>query len=378
MAGYLEVFQLEREPFTMPAKGALVLGTPALARAHAELRRGLLAELPRLCVVAGAGMGKTSLARALPRMLGPLARVSLVSARRPWADCRRRAERHFGVSSMTAGPLSALRKTQRLVLVIDDADQLDEAALTELDRWLALHDGSGAPLLQCVLLANLDATTRREDDTPLLWWLDTLQTLQVELAPLPAGAVPDYIEKHLRKAGWTGEARLFEERAARRIHEHCAGNPRRIGELCRMLLTVAGEYGLTRVDAELVELAVERRRAPTLSPEAVERAEAVARERARRRRWSRVATGLALLMTLAFVAALWPRERRGDAPVSTPAASARSEPDATRRPPVRLGEPRRVPIVRHIRSADGSRPDTLIVPPGHPAHDADPTGTGEE
>jgi len=367
MGDYLEMFRLEREPFTQPERGALVLATPALADAHARIRRGLEADRSRICVQAGAGMGKTSLARALPRLLAGTARVSVVSGRRPWSDSTRRIARHLEVSALEPGPLATARKGGRLVMVIDDADRLDEAALATLDRWLSWHDGGGAPLLQCVLLADLDGATRRDDDTPLLWWLDTLHTLQLELAPLPASAVPGYIGKHLRKAGFRGDgATLFDPAAAHRIHQHCGGNPRRIGELCRMLLTVAGEYGMERVDLELVELALQRRPAPSLSEDAVARAEATARERSRRRGLMAATLVLAVVLSGSLVVATWPRATEPAEPAVAESPSTGAAPPV----PVRIGEPRRTPVVRHVRSADGSLRDELIVPPGHPAHRA--------
>ena len=49
---------------------------------------------------------------------------------------------------------------------------------------------------------------------PLVWWLDRIQTLQLEFAPLPRDGVASYIHEHLKRAGWRGK-RLFSDEAFR-------------------------------------------------------------------------------------------------------------------------------------------------------------------
>jgi len=75
---------------------------------------------------------------------------------------------------------------------------------------------------------------------------------------------------------------------------------------------------------------------------------------------------LAVVLSGSLVVATWPRATEPAEPAVAESPSTGAAPPV----PVRIGEPRRTPVVRHVRSADGSLRDELIVPPGHPAHRA--------
>ena len=64
MSAYLTFFELEQSPFEGTAQSQVVLGTRALRDAFGTIRSGLEEGASRICVSGGAGLGKTSLARA--------------------------------------------------------------------------------------------------------------------------------------------------------------------------------------------------------------------------------------------------------------------------------------------------------------------------
>ncbi len=253
MSAYLKFFALEQSPFEGTAQSQVVLGTRALRDAFGTIRTGLDEGASRICVSGSAGLGKTSLARALPKLLGDEARVATVpDAGVRWAQCRDGIARQWGLGAgrLSRAALVDARADGRLVLVIDQAERATEDFLDHLDVLLSYRTEADTPVVQSILLANL-ATREGESPAPLLWWLDRIQTLQLEFAPLPRDGVASYIAKHLRRAGWRGET-LFSEDAGFAIHGYAGGVPGEISALCEKLLVEAASRGRTDIDADFV------------------------------------------------------------------------------------------------------------------------------
>ena len=255
MSAYLKFFQLECSPFDTGPQSSVVLGTRALRDAYAQIEAGIREQAPRICVDGGAGLGKTSLARAMPKLLRDQARVVLLlNPALSWSTLRaaiiRQLDLEGGILSRTT-LLERRNDGQRLVVVIDAAEKISGESLEHLDILLAYRTDDDEQLIHCVLLANLEQA-RQMGDCPLLWWLDSLNTLQLEFAPIPVGGVRSYIVKHLKRAGWTG-GDLFNAEAARAIHRITGGVPRSVSELCERVLTEAAEQSIERIDAAFVE-----------------------------------------------------------------------------------------------------------------------------
>ena len=253
MSAYLKFFELEQSPFEGRAQSQVVLGTRALRDAFGTIRGGLDEGASRICVSGAAGLGKTSLARALPKLLGDEARVAnVLDAGVAWEACRDGIARQWGLGDgrLSRSALVEARADRRLVLVIDQAEHATEDFLDHLDVLLSYRTDHDAPVVQSILLANL-AAREGEAPAPLLWWLDRIQTLQLEFAPLPRSGVATYIAKHLRRAGWRGEA-LFSEEAGFAIHGYAGGVPGEISALCEKLLVEAASQGCTDIDADFV------------------------------------------------------------------------------------------------------------------------------
>jgi type II secretory pathway predicted ATPase ExeA len=255
MSAYLEFFELQHSPFDTGPRSSLVLGTQALRDAFARIEAGLEDDAPRLCVNGRSGLGKTSLARALPKLLHDRARVALLlNPSLPWSALRGSIVKQLDLEDgvLSRQTLVARRAAgQRLVLVIDAAERIGGEALEHLDILLGYRTDDDRQLVHCVLLANLDHA-REHGECPLLWWLDSLHTLQLEFAPIPVAGVRSYIVKHLKRAGWKG-GELFTAEAARAIHRLTGGVPRSVSQLCEKVLEEAAQLGETRIDVALVE-----------------------------------------------------------------------------------------------------------------------------
>jgi type II secretory pathway predicted ATPase ExeA len=255
MSAYLKFFELEKSPFDTSAQSNLVLGTKALRGAFSEIETGMAEGAARICVTGDTGMGKTSLARALPKLLGGQARVVLLlNPSLPWSTLRaaivKQLELEKGMLSRKA-LTDAAGDGRRLVLAVDQAEVTSQETLEHLDILLGYRSDSDEQLITCILLTNMQ-TAREQADCPLLWWLDKLNTLQLEFAPIPAAGVHSYITKHLKRAGWKGE-HLFTPEAAERIHRVTGGVPRQVSETCERVLHEAAERNLRQIGPELVD-----------------------------------------------------------------------------------------------------------------------------
>ena len=253
MSAYLTFFDLEQSPFEGKAQSQVVLGTRALRDAFGTIRSGLEEGAARICVSGGAGLGKTSLARALPKLLGDDARVAnVIDPGMAWEDCRGGLAKQWGLASggLARGALIEARSERPLVLVIDQAERASEEFLDHLDVLLSYRTEADEAVVQSILLANL-GTRDGEQPVALVCWLDRIQTLQLEFEPLTRDGVASYVTKHLRRAGWRGEA-LFTEEAGFAVHGYTGGVPREISALCEQLLIEAASREQSCIDANFV------------------------------------------------------------------------------------------------------------------------------
>jgi type II secretory pathway predicted ATPase ExeA len=198
-------------------------------------------------------MGKTSLARALPKLLDEEARVAVIL--RPstsWNAIRSSIAKQWklGEGGLARSNLLSFARENRLVLVIDQAESASTDILDHLDVLLSYRTEDDEPVVQSVLFANLSAYANN-DPPPLIWWLDRIQTLELQFAPLPRDGVGSYIHKHLKRAGWKGGS-LFSFDAAHAIHGYTGGTPGEVDRVCELLLNEAAERNLRAIDAAFV------------------------------------------------------------------------------------------------------------------------------
>lgn len=254
MPAYLKFFSFERAPFEGEDAAKVVLGTRAVREALTAIEEGLQEGAARICVSGESGLGKTSLARALPKLLGPGRRVAMVpeAGGATWESIGPRIARGWKLpqGGLSRSALLEARGEQQLVLVLDEAEKASQDLLDRLDVLLSYLDADAQPLVQCILFAQLGAAAS-SDPPPLVWWLDRIQTHQLAFEPLRPEGVQAYIEKHLARAGWSGDA-LFETDAAEAIHAYTGGIPGEVGRVCEQLLGAAANEQRSRIDAAFV------------------------------------------------------------------------------------------------------------------------------
>jgi general secretion pathway protein A len=253
MPAYLKFYELERSPFDADSQSKVVLGTKALRDALAAVRSGLDEGATRICVNGQAGLGKTSLARALPKLLDEQARVAVIlHPSTSWNSIRSSIAKQWrvGEGGLARSNLLSFASESRLVVVVDQAETATTDILDHLDVLLSYRTEADEPVVQSVLFANLTAQPDAEP-SPLIWWLDRIQTLELQFAPLPREGVGSYIQKHLKRAGWKAGA-LFSLEAAHAIHGYTGGIPGEVDRVCERLLSEAAGRNLLEIEADFV------------------------------------------------------------------------------------------------------------------------------
>jgi len=254
MSAHLKFFELEQSPFEGEAQARVVLGTRALRDTLDGIRGGLDEGSTHICVTGGPGIGKTSLARALPKLLGDAARVAVVlDPGFAWASLRETIAKQWRLSTrgLARTALIEAARDRRLVIVIDRAERASEEFLDHLDLILSHRDENENPVVQGILLARSSGSDS-PGATSLIPWLDRTRTRQIEFAPLAREGIESYIQKRLKRAGWRGE-RLFSRDAAFAIHDVTGGVPGEVSQLCEQLLSAAAALNRRDIDVVFVQ-----------------------------------------------------------------------------------------------------------------------------
>jgi type II secretory pathway predicted ATPase ExeA len=145
----------------------------------------------------------------------------------------------FVISEYAAG--------HRVILIFDEAQNLDRAALEELRMFTNINTGRDV-LLQLVLVGQPELRD-------IVGRKDMRQFAQrvAALFHLPAMDLPtmrDYIQHRLKVAGRT--RRLFTADAVTLIHEKTGGVPRMVNRLCDLALVYAFTAGRKSVDPAII------------------------------------------------------------------------------------------------------------------------------
>lgn len=253
MVGYLEFHGLEKAPFEIRPGRGLVLGTAPLRAVLRELEQELRADTQVVSVAGASGIGRSSLARVLPRFFRPWALVARIpNPTRPWHELRSTisAQLGLGKGGLSCGGLAAARSTAgRLLLVVDGAEGLGWETLDHLAALLPHRDGGGKALLQCAMLVRSDPGEAQL--APVFEWLASRAAPRIEFGPLSPRMVRSYIERRLRHAG-RERGGVFSEAAAMVVHRLSGGIPHVVNQVCDAALKEALCRCTREVDALLV------------------------------------------------------------------------------------------------------------------------------
>jgi general secretion pathway protein A len=237
----LDYYKLREHPFGVtPDSRYLFLGATH-REALASLLYGVEAGCGFLAMIATPGLGKTTLLfHALNQLRDKARTVFLFQTVCTPMDLLRALLTGLGVHE-TQGSLGQMqlrlkeqlveqaRLGRRVVLVIDEAQNLDDSVL-ELVRMLSNFETSQEKLIQIVLSGQPQLAEKI--GSPELEQLRQRVSIFACLKPLSREDTELYIDHRLRVAGYTFDTPLFTRDALALIAEHSAGIPRNINNLC--------------------------------------------------------------------------------------------------------------------------------------------------
>jgi type II secretory pathway predicted ATPase ExeA len=257
---FLNFFGLNEQPFGVTPDPRFLYMSPAHEEAFASLVYGIETGRGFAALIAGPGLGKTTVLLRLMERLQDSARTAfLFQTHLQSGEFLKSIVADLGVEPASQN-LSDLqrqftdvlvqesRSGKRVVVAIDEAQNLDNATL-EMVRMLSNFETPRAKLLQIILVGQKELADKLA--RPELEQLRQRVSVITHFPPFPPHEVAKYIEHRLRVAGYKGRP-LFTPSALRRIAEQSRGIPRDINNLCFHALSLAFAKNQKQVDDSIL------------------------------------------------------------------------------------------------------------------------------
>src|SRR3989442_4775346 len=265
---YLTFYGLKEKPFNATPDPKFLYLTPGHREALAQLVYSVQENRGFLVLTGEVGTGKTTLLHAfvqrLNRVNGRTAVAYVFNTMLPFEDLLEYVLEELGVPTPPSSPaqrLLALRRFmldrrragQNTVLILDEAQNLDPATLEKI-RLLSNLETPTEKLLQILLVGQPEL--RAKLDRPELRQLEQRIELRCSLPPLSREQVHDYIRRRLRIASGH-DLWLVSDHAQTRIAAYSRGIPRRVNILCDHCLVIGYADQRRRIEADIVDQAIE-------------------------------------------------------------------------------------------------------------------------
>ena len=260
---YQEFYGLSGKPFQLSPDVRFFFPSKEHKRALSFLEYGLDQADGFIVITGDVGTGKTTLVQALLDDLDPHSVLvsTVVTTQLKEDDLLHLVASNFGLQ-VTPGSgkavllrdmertfLQQTREGRRMLLVVDEAQNLPKEAVEEL-RMLSNFQFKGRPLLQVFLLGQEEFRA-----TMLSAGFEQLRQRVIatyHLNPLDEEETRTYIEHRLSMVGWSDNPQITDE-AFHNIYQFTDGVPRRINNLCDRILLYAYLEGLNQIDAQVVD-----------------------------------------------------------------------------------------------------------------------------
>lgn len=242
---YISFYGFSAKPFQLSPDPRFFFGSSVHKRALAYLRYGLSQGEGFIVITGGIGTGKTTLVHSLFNELDTnnviaaqlvttqleaddLLRMVVAAFELPHKDLSKAVLiKHFEDFLKTCA-----RNGKRILLVVDEAQNLPERSLEEL-RMLSNFQVGDAPLLQSFLLGQEEFRTSLQ--APGMEQLCQRVIASCHLSPLNEAETAEYIKHRLHVVGWRDNPE-FNDDALAAIYHYTGGVPRRVNVFCDRLL----------------------------------------------------------------------------------------------------------------------------------------------
>jgi type II secretory pathway predicted ATPase ExeA len=257
----LDFFNLREQPFGVTPDPRFWFASATHREALASLLYGLEAERGFVALIANPGMGKTTLLfNGLQRINNRVRTVFLFQRITSVKSLLQALLADLGVTEIRGSLIELQRKLndvcaeqarsgKRLVVVIDEAQNLDEPVL-EFVRMLSNFETSSRKLIQVVLAGQFQLAEKMA--SPSLTQLRQRISIFAYLKPLSEHETASYIDHRLRTAGYSANLPLFAPSALELIAQHSHGIPRNINNLCFNAMSVGFALKRRTIDDDVL------------------------------------------------------------------------------------------------------------------------------
>lgn len=261
---YQEFYNLAKSPFRQPPDLEFYYPARQYERASAYMNYAILNAEGAVMLTGAPGTGKTLLIKRLLSQLDDAFVIAhLFQTQLDDVEILRSILVEFGQKPFSAQKAELLDmlngfliethiNSQRPVIIIDDAHNLDVRALEELRMLLGLETDK-VKIPQIVLVGS--PALKDKLKVPELGSLDAYAHLRKSLEPLDFDETADYIRFRLEVAS-VPRGELFLEDAIRLIHQASRGVPRKINALCDTALMCGFADEKKQIDANLILSAI--------------------------------------------------------------------------------------------------------------------------
>lgn len=257
----LEYYNLREQPFGVTPDPQYLYYSATHREALASLLYGLEAGRGFVALIAKPGMGKTTLLfQALNQLKDRTRAVFVFQTICTPIELLRAVLADLGVHD-TQGNLIELqaklneviteqsRLGKRLVIVIDEAQNLDDSVL-EMVRMLSNFETSREKLIQIVLCGQPQLADRLS--SPGLVQLRQRISIFGRLKPFSSEETTRYVDHRIRMTGYSAETPLFTRDALALIAQCSEGIPRNINNLCFNALSLGRALRRRPIDCDIV------------------------------------------------------------------------------------------------------------------------------
>jgi type II secretory pathway predicted ATPase ExeA len=245
---YLDYYKLDEQPFGVTPNPRYLYLSSTHREAMASVWHGVMENRGFTAMIAHPGMGKTTLLfQLLQKAPSTLKTVFLFQTQCSPRDLLRNLLADLGVSSdgqdlahmqaqLNEVLLQESAAGRRVVVVVDEAQNLDEATL-EVLRVLSNFETSDEKLMHVVLAGQPELAKKLA--SPNMVQFRQRVSIVVRLVPFKASETREYIEHRLRISGYSAPRPLFSDRACDLIAVHSQGIPRNINNICFNAMALA-------------------------------------------------------------------------------------------------------------------------------------------
>jgi general secretion pathway protein A len=258
----LDYYRLREQPFGATPDSRYLFASETHREALASLLYGVGAGRGFVALIAMPGMGKTTLLFESMRQLRASTKtVFLFQTISSPLEFLSALLADLGVEEINENlmelqaKLNAIlvdqaRRGERLVVVIDEAQNLDDSVL-EFARMLSNFETEQQKLVQIILSGQPQLAVKLA--SPQLMQLRQRISMIAYLKPLSTEETRLYVAHRLRVAGYKSDKPLFTSAALQLIAQHSKGIPRNINNLCFNALSLGCAMKRNMIDAGVIK-----------------------------------------------------------------------------------------------------------------------------